>query len=160
MTKKDNDEISSQVKSHVSKWGSTNISPGWTIIPNILLENQSRIGLSCIDTMVLINLIMHWWEKDNHPRPSKKRIANMLGVSLKTVQRSFIHLEQAGAIKRIARFKEGKDNARTTNHYDLSGLIPLLEEFSKEYIQEKEAQRVSDINRPKKRGLPKKANLP
>ncbi|MCV5578703.1 helix-turn-helix domain-containing protein, partial [Escherichia coli] len=140
---------------HVSKWGKTNISAGWTIIPNALLENQSRLGLSCIDTMVLINLIMHWWEKDNPPRPSKKRLANMLGVSLKTVQRSFIHLEQCGAIKRIPRYKEGKDNARTTNHYDLNGLVDLLEGFSKELIEEREANRKSEVNRPKKRGNPK-----
>ncbi|HHL5758797.1 TPA: hypothetical protein ACQ8K2_004714, partial [Escherichia coli] len=144
-----------EVKNHVSKWGKTNISAGWTIIPNALLENQSRLGLSCIDTMVLINLIMHWWEKDNPPRPSKKRLANMLGVSLKTVQRSFIHLEQCGAIKRIPRYKEGKDNARTTNHYDLNGLVDLLEGFSKELIEEREANRKSEVNRPKKRGNPK-----
>ncbi|HDP6810390.1 TPA: hypothetical protein P6358_005215 [Escherichia coli] len=147
--------LSSEVKNHVSKWGKTNISAGWTIIPNALLENQSRLGLSCIDTMVLINLIMHWWEKDNPPRPSKKRLANMLGASLKTVQRSFIHLEQCGAIKRIPRYKEGKDNARTTNHYDLNGLVDLLEGFSKELIEEREANRKSEVNRPKKRGNPK-----
>lgn len=149
------ESLPSEVKSHVSKWGKTNISAGWTIIPNALLENQSRLGLSCIDTMVLINLIMHWWDKDNPPRPSKKRLANMLGVSLKTVQRSFIHLEQCGAIKRIARYKEGKDNARTTNQYDLNGLVDLLEGFSKELIDEKEEQRKSEVNRPKKRGTPK-----
>ena len=147
--------LSSEVKNHVSKWGKTNISAGWTIIPNALLENQSRLGLSCIDTMVLINLIMHWWEKDNPPRPSKKRLANMMGVSIKTVQRSFIHLEQCGAIKRIPRYKEGKDNARTTNHYDLNGLVDLLEGFSKELIEEREANRKSEVNRPKKRGNPK-----
>ena len=151
----DKNNLSSEVKNHVSKWGKTNISAGWTIIPNALLENQSRLGLSCIDTMVLINLIMHWWEKDNPPRPSKKRLANMLGVSLKTVQRSFIHLEQCGAIKRIPRYKEGKDNARTTNHYDLNGLLDLLEGFSKELIEEREANRKSEVNRPKKRGNPK-----
>ncbi|MEX7660958.1 hypothetical protein AB6V57_23605, partial [Enterobacter hormaechei] len=151
----DKNNLSSEVKNHVSKWGKTNISAGWTIIPNALLENQSRLGLSCIDTMVLINLIMHWWEKDNPPRPSKKRLANMLGVSLKTVQRSFIHLEQCGAIKRIPRYKEGKDNARTTNHYDLNGLVDLLEGFSKELIEEREANRKSEVNRPKKRGNPK-----
>ncbi len=151
----DKNNLSSEVKNHVSKWGKTNISAGWTIIPNSLLENQSRLGLSCIDTMVLINLIMHWWEKDNPPRPSKKRLANMLGVSLKTVQRSFIHLEQCGAIKRIPRYKEGKDNARTTNHYDLNGLVDLLEGFSKELIEEREANRKSEVNRPKKRGNPK-----
>jgi predicted transcriptional regulator len=151
----DKNNLSSEVKNHVSKWGKTNISAGWTIIPNALLENQSRLGLSCIDTMVLINLIMHWWEKDNPPRPSKKRLANMLGVSLKTVQRSFIHLEQCGAIKRILRYKEGKDNARTTNHYDLNGLVDLLEGFSKELIEEREANRKSEVNRPKKRGNPK-----
>ncbi|MBJ3367495.1 hypothetical protein JGB89_24100, partial [Salmonella enterica subsp. enterica serovar Agona] len=139
----------------LSEGEETNISAGWTIIPNALLENQSRLGLSCIDTMVLINLIMHWWEKDNPPRPSKKRLANMLGVSLKTVQRSFIHLEQCGAIKRIPRYKEGKDNARTTNHYDLNGLVDLLEGFSKELIEEREANRKSEVNRPKKRGNPK-----
>ncbi|KYE31225.1 hypothetical protein AF374_22580 [Salmonella enterica subsp. enterica serovar Typhimurium] len=151
----DKNNLSSEVKNHVSKWGKTNISAGWTNIPNALLENQSRLGLSCIDTMVLINLIMHWWEKDNPPRPSKKRLANMLGVSLKTVQRSFIHLEQCGAIKRIPRYKEGKDNARTTNHYDLNGLVDLLEGFSKELIEEREANRKSEVNRPKKRGNPK-----
>ena len=151
----DKNNLSSEVKNHVSKWGKTNISAGWTIIPNALLENQSRLGLSCIDTMVLINLIMHWWEKDNPPRPSKKRLANMLGVSLKTVQRSFIHLEQCGAIKRIPRYKEGKDNARTTHHYDLNGLVDLLEGFSKELIEEREANRKSEVNRPKKRGNPK-----
>ncbi|MCB7852196.1 hypothetical protein [Klebsiella pneumoniae] len=85
----DKNNLSSEVKNHVSKWGKTNISAGWTIIPNALLENQSRLGLSCIDTMVLINLIMHWWEKDNPPRPSKKRLANMLGVSLKTRSKKF-----------------------------------------------------------------------
>lgn len=79
----------------------------------------------------------------------------MLGVSPKTVQRSFIHLEQCGAIERIARFKEGKDNARTTNQYDLNGLVELLEGFSKELIEEKELQRKSEVNRPKKRGSPK-----
>ena len=151
----DKNNLSSEVKNHLSKWGKTNISAGWTIIPNALLENQSRLGLSCIDTMVLINLIMHWWEKDNPPRPSKKRLANMLGVSLKTVQRSFIHLELCGAIKRIPRYKEGKDNARTTNHYDLNGLVDLLEGFSKELIEEREANRKSEVNRPKKRGNPK-----
>ncbi|KYE31163.1 hypothetical protein AF374_22590 [Salmonella enterica subsp. enterica serovar Typhimurium] len=151
----DKNNLSSEVKNHVSKWGKTNNSAGWTNIPNALLENQSRLGLSCIDTMVLINLIMHWWEKDNPPRPSKKRLANMLGVSLKTVQRSFIHLEQCGAIKRIPRYKEGKDNARTTNHYDLNGLVDLLEGFSKELIEEREANRKSEVNRPKKRGNPK-----
>ena len=151
----DKNNLSSEVKNHVSKWGKINISAGWTIIPNALLENQSRLVLSCIDTMVLINLIMHWWEKDNPPRPSKKRLANMLGVSLKTVQRSFIHLEQCGAIKRIPRYKEGKDNARTTNHYDLNGLVDLLEGFSKELIEEREANRKSEVNRPKKRGNPK-----
>ncbi|MBJ3353160.1 hypothetical protein JGC06_25555 [Salmonella enterica subsp. enterica serovar Typhimurium] len=147
--------LSSEVKNHVSKWGKTNISAGWTIIPNALMENQSSLGLSCIAPMVVINLIMHWWEKDNPPRPSKKRLANMLGVSLKTVQRSFIHLEQCGAIKRIPRYKEGKDNARTTNHYDLNGLVDLLEGFSKELIEEREANRKSEVNRPKKRGNPK-----
>ncbi len=123
--------------------------------PKCLTGKSVQVGLSCIDTMVLINLIMHWWEKDNPPRPSKKRLANMLGVSLKTVQRSFIHLEQCGAIKRIPRYKEGKDNARTTNHYDLNGLVDLLEGFSKELIEEREANRKSEVNRPKKRGNPK-----
>ncbi|MCV5778336.1 hypothetical protein OFN45_28870, partial [Escherichia coli] len=88
-------------------------------------------------------------------RPSKKRLANMLGVSLKTAQRSSIHLEQCGAMKRIPRYNEGKDNARTTNHYDLNGLVDLLEGFSKELIEEREANRKSEVNRPKKRGNPK-----
>lgn len=141
-----------EIKKHVEKWGKTNISAGWTIVPNSLLENQARLGLSCIDMMVLINLIMHWWEKDNAPRPAKKRLANILGVSTKTIQRSMVNLEQCGALKRIERYREGGDGGRTTNNHDLTPLVELLTPMSAEFVAEKKLKETSNINRPKKRG--------
>jgi predicted transcriptional regulator len=141
-----------EIKKYVEKWGRTNISAGWTIIPNSLLENQARLGLSCIDMMVLINLITHWWEKDNAPRPAKKRLANILGVSTKTIQRSMVNLEQCGALKRLERYRDGGDGGRTTNNYDLNPLVDVLTPFSAEIITDKKQKQKSEITRPTRRG--------
>ncbi|OBU16184.1 helix-turn-helix domain-containing protein [Photobacterium aquimaris] len=138
------------IKKHVEKWGKPNIDAGWTIIPNSLLENQARLGLTCIDMMVLINLITHWWEKDNAPHPAKKRLANILGVSTKTIQRSMVNLEQCGVLKRIDRYRDS--GGRTTNNYDLTMIADVLTPFSNEILAEKKEKALSEINRPRKRG--------
>lgn len=58
------------------------------------------------------------------PWPSKKRIAERLGVSTKTVQRAIVTLEEAQLLRRNERYH--KTGGRMSNEYDLRPLVERL----------------------------------
>jgi DNA-binding MarR family transcriptional regulator len=103
------------------KWGADVIAEGYTVLPNVILQNQKALDLKHLDVLVLMCLLSHWWDKDDLPRPAKTSIARTLDVDPRTVQRSIAKLEKQGYIERKERRATVGDNL--PNFYDLSGLV-------------------------------------
>lgn len=142
----------STMKANEEKWGKENIQAGWTLLPNALLIHQAALGLTPMDINIILQIARYWWEAENHPYPSKKSIADCIGVQPRTVQKRIQAMEAAGFIKRVERRE--KDKGSKTNIYKLTPLIKYLTPYSKEIIAEKARRKKTDQDRPNLRGKP------
>lgn len=111
-------------KESEKKWGKAVMSHGYCIFPSILLQAQARLGVSAQEMVVLLQLAEHWWKASSKVFPSKDLIAQRVGLSTKQVQRHIRRLEELKLVQRIERFSA--KGSRTTNEYDLSGLVAKL----------------------------------
>lgn len=127
------------VNVNVEKWGRALIDAGWTLVPSTLIERQRKLGLDAVDFNILMHLLSYWWDAKNKPHPSKKRIADALGVHPRTVQRRIAAMEKSGLIKREERTGAGKGTQ--TNKYDLKGLIAAATPLAKELLEERAEKR-------------------
>lgn len=110
------------------RWGKDVVKLGFTYVPSVLLRGQERLGIDAVELAVLLHLLDHWWANANMPFPSKRRLAERLGVSSKTVQRAMGRLETAKLIRRVAR--HATTGGQTSNAYDLSPLIAQLKDIA------------------------------
>ena len=94
------------------------------LVPSPLLRAQRRLGLSPTQLAVLMQLCDFWWDSERKPYPSK---ATRLGLSPRQVQRHVAELETAGIVRRTQR--RLSHGGKTTNSYDLGGLVKLEPEF-------------------------------
>lgn len=117
------------------KWGKVLIREGWTPIPNIILQNQRRLGLDAQDFALIMVIASHWWVSERLPFPSKKRMATYLDLSTRQIQRRLKGLEDAGLLKR--NFRPG-----TSTIYSLEPLIEEAENIAKETRNSK--RRIAD----------------
>tara|TARA_R110001592_G_scaffold361912_1_gene674048 strand:+ start:105 stop:506 length:402 start_codon:yes stop_codon:yes gene_type:complete len=106
---------------------------GWTAFPSILLEKQSALGLDSLDINILLYLSTYWWTDENKPHPSKRTIAQAIGVDAKTIQRRIASLEGAGFLKREYRPDLVKGNK--SNKYHMDGLVSALKPFAVEKLE-------------------------
>jgi hypothetical protein len=117
------------------KWGAKVMNLNFTIVPSLFIQAQRRLGLSPLHFNVLVQLMDFWWDADSKPFPSKRTIAERVGVHPRTVQKVMEALEKAGYVKRIARrTKAGDPN---TNLYDLTGLAEKLKVLEPEFTTAK-----------------------
>jgi DNA-binding MarR family transcriptional regulator len=94
----------------------------WQVILNVLVRAQTQLGLDAVDIVVLLNLNMHWWRKEDFPFPRPTIIAKRMGVCKRTVERRIEKLVKAGLLERLPLTKEG--NLR---RYKLDGLVNRLQ---------------------------------
>lgn len=106
------------------RWSKEVLEPGFTFVPSVILRAQARLHIDAVELTVLLHLIDHWWDDDTMPFPSKKRLAERLGVSDKTIQRAMKRLEDEGLIRREAR--SHSSGGQASNRYDLSPLVEKL----------------------------------
>lgn len=117
-----------------TKWGPavTGGRNGYQILPDALLRNQKRLGLTCTDLVVLVNILMHWWEQAPkrlpHPRP--EQIASRIGTTPRTVQRSINRLTKAGLLKWLPA-EQTKQGLRVRK-FDIQGLVRALTDLAGE----------------------------
>jgi len=138
------------LKRNEEKWTATLMDAGWTAVPSIILEKQQAIGLNPIDVNILLHLARHWWYSDNLPHPSKATLAQCMGINQSTVRRHIAQLEQAGLIKRKARY-DSKTGGQTSNHYDFEGLIKEATPFALEAIETHGKHREEDEQRKRRK---------
>ena len=105
-----------------AKYGEASVA-GFQAVPDLLLKNQSALGLSPTDLVVLLNILMHWWYPLQKPFPRSTIISARMGVSSRTVQRSISHLESLGLLARL------KEEERT--YLDPSPLVAKLTDLAK-----------------------------
>ena len=115
--------INSQEKTPYLKWGPA-AQAGWQALPNVLMKNQGRLGLSATELVVLINLLSFWWYVDELPYPRVSTIANRMKVTTRTVQRALQHLARKGLVtKRTEISKHGEEH----EVFDPEGLVKILQ---------------------------------
>jgi predicted transcriptional regulator len=89
------------------KWqGAVTASSGFVAVPVSLLRLQTQLKLSATDMLVLINLLAHWWDPERSVFPRSTTIAQRMGVTKRTVQRSTNKLLKRGLVERT--FFEGR----------------------------------------------------
>lgn len=113
------------------RWPEAVMKLGYAQIPSILFWGQGKLGLKPDEFNVLLQLVSHWWTRDQNPHPSKETIARRISKDPRTVQRHLTTLENAGFIKRETRYKLHK--GQDSNGYDLRGLVKKLKEIAPDF---------------------------
>lgn len=119
------------------RWGKEVVKLGFTYVPSVLLRGQERLGIDAIELVLLVHLLDHWWTNSSMPFPSKRRLAERLQVSEKTVQRAMARLEASGLVRRVARHYVSGGQA--SNFYDLSPLIEQVKIIAKSMAEARDA---------------------
>lgn len=135
------------------KWTVTLMEAGWTALPSIILEKQHAFGLDAIDVNILLHLARHWWRKEQPPYPSKRTIAQCMGVDISTIRRRIARMEKDGFIQRI--YRKDEHYGQQTNMYLFDGLIKKATPYAEESIEERNRQRLErQARRSRKRAYP------
>ena len=137
------------------RWGKSLIDAGWVAFPSVFLQRQQALGLEPLDINILLQLADHWWERDNLPFPSKRTLADRIGVKPRTIQRRIAHMESAGFVKRIVR--RHRNGGTKTNQYSFDGLIKSAEPFAQEALRKREQRKLEKSARDTKKGRHLKA---
>lgn len=116
------------------KWGVRASSLGWVAIPTLLLFSQRELKITSAEMNVLLNLIVHWWDKSEIPFPSQAAIVYRTGLSLKTVQRALTSLERKNLIIKTATSRSDPIT-RGRTMYDLSPLVDELDKVSVKVLE-------------------------
>lgn len=133
------------------KFGKPVMDYGFCIVPSLLMQAQARLGLSPAQFNIVMQLADMWWTAEQSPWPTKKLLGDRLGMSDRQVQRHLADLEQNGLVKRVGRVRPGR--GRTSNLYDLSGLVERLRKLEPEFAKAREEARKlrSNVQLPKHR---------
>jgi hypothetical protein len=105
------------------KWGDVAYG-GFQIVPDLLLKNQKNLGLNATEMVVLLNVLMHWWYRNQKPFPRSTTISKRMGITVRSVQRALIALEDGGLLER----EKGSKRATFLNP---DGLVRKLSELAK-----------------------------
>jgi DNA-binding MarR family transcriptional regulator len=100
------------------KWGEA-LEAGFQVLPNALVRHLCRSDTTPVDFVVLLNLLMAWWEPERMPYPRVSTIAGRMNVSARTVQRSLRALRRAGFIT----WDRGHVGVIRRRRFDLSPLV-------------------------------------
>lgn len=84
----------------VQKFGEA-AKAGFQIVPDTLLKNQEKLGISHVEMVVLLNILMHWWTPGQNPYPRASTIAKRMKSSQRTVQRAISSLEEKKILQRV-----------------------------------------------------------
>jgi len=144
------DQSTKKLSRSEAKWTPAVMSAGFTIMPNVFFERSQALGLEPLDICIILVISSFWWDAVNKPRPSKKTIADMLGVNPRTIQRRIAALEHAGFIKREQRrtYRAGSKE----NLYHFEGLIAAATPYALELVRMRAIERAAKAARARRKG--------
>lgn len=123
-------------------WGKAVVANGYAGIPSILIQAQSRLGLTAMQFNILVQLLDYYRDPHRAPFPSRAELGRRIGVKPKTIQTNMRQLEQAGLVRREMRKTAAGDWA--SNIYHLDGLVERVKKLEPEFTEarkEREAAR-------------------
>jgi DNA-binding HxlR family transcriptional regulator len=135
------------------KYGKPVMDLGFCIVPSLLMQAQARLGLNPVQFNIIMHLADIWWKAGSRPWPTKELLATRMGMSERQIQRQIAEMEQQGLVQRIGRTRPGR--GKTSNEYDLSGLVKKLKLLEPEFTKVKAETRKQkkEVTLPKhKRG--------
>jgi DNA-binding MarR family transcriptional regulator len=131
------------------KWTAILMEPGWTVLPTIILDKQAALGLTPLDINIILQIAKHWWYSERVPYPSKKAIAQAVGIDESTVRRRIARLEKDGFLKRQPRYHG--NGGRKSNSYHFDGLIEAATPFAREAVETQRRRQIEDAERQKRK---------
>lgn len=137
-----------RASSHERIWGKLVLAHGYTGIPSILIQAQSRLKLNSVKMNIIIQLLDYWHEPGRRPFPSKKELAGRINMTEKTIQNNIRDLERAGLIQRVRRYTRHGDP--DSNIYNLDGLIQRVQDLEPEFTEAR--QKKKEVRRALERG--------
>jgi DNA-binding HxlR family transcriptional regulator len=123
-------------KASEKKYGKPVMDLGFCIVPSLLMQAQARLGINPVQFNIIMHLADIWWDAAHQPWPKKQLLAERMGMSERQIQRQIAELEHAGLVQRVARTRPGR--GKTSNEYDLSGLVKKLQAFEPEFTEMKQ----------------------
>ncbi len=123
-------------KASEKKYGKPVMDLGFCIVPSLLMQAQARLGINPVQFNIIMHLADIWWDAAHRPWPKKQLLAERMGMSERQIQRQIAELESAGLVQRVGRTRPGR--GKTSNEYDLSGLVKMLQAFEPEFTEMKQ----------------------
>ena len=131
-----------RVKAIEERWTKPIADAGWTAIPNVLLDKQHALGLAPMDINIILQIAKHWWEPSSAPYPGVERLAEAIGVHVRTIQKHITKMEHAGLLEREAQFYS--QGGQRSNRYTFQGLIDKCTPFATEAVAERKRKKAAD----------------
>lgn len=136
-------------------WGKAVCGHGYTGIPSILIQGQRRIGINTTQMNIVIQLLDYYRDPARKPYPTKRDLAQRIGVTEKTIQNNIREMEKAGLILRVQRKTAAGD--WNSNIYDLDGLVARVKAMEPAFAKEKADRKAAKVALGTPAGLKKKA---
>ena len=134
------------VRANEAKWGA--LWQPWVGIPTALIDAQADLSLKPLDLVILLHLVRRWWKVKGLPYPSKKAMAEAVGVDPATIQRSLRRMRRLNLITRQPRRND--DGGYASSAYDLTNLVAALTAWSAKQAEEKVKRKGKGRRKPAK----------
>ncbi len=120
-------------------WGKPVAAHGYAGVPSVLIRAQGRLGLSPMQFSIVVQLLEYWHEPSRRPFPSKRDLAERMGVTEKAIQLNMAALEKNGLVRREKRRTPAGD--WDSNIYHLDGLVQRIQALEPDFAREREAKK-------------------
>lgn len=128
-----------KASSHERIWGKSVLGHGYTALPSMLIQAQSRLGITPLQFNILAQLLDYWRDPARAPFPSKNDLASRIGCKPKTIQTNIRALEKAGLVTREMRRTAAGD--WNSNIYHLTGLVERVKRLEPEFAAAREKRK-------------------
>lgn len=119
-------------------WSKPVMEHGYTGVPSIFIQAQSRLGVNPLQFNIIVQLLDYWRDPGRRPFPKKQDLATRIGVTEKTIQNNIRALEKAGLIRRELRRTAVGD--WDSNIYHLDGLVERVRALEPDFAKIKDAK--------------------